>query len=225
MLIMRILKAAGACCLFALFVAGSAHAQFGMRQQSPTLGGLFNPVIGLGADYDMTTAKGEKMNFQMSIVGSDTINAKQGYWMEIVMSGGKMPQPMLMKSLSVVDGNSMVTQRMIMVINGTPYQMPDQMVQGRSKPADTNIANGGTNLGTESVTVPAGTFMADHWKSKDGDDIWVAKDAGPWGMVKMQSHEGSTMVLTKVIHDAKDQITGTPQPFDPMAMARAPHQQ
>jgi len=83
MLVKRITKVAVACCLCAVFLAGSAYAQFGMRQQAPTLGGLFNPVIGLGADYDMTTSKGEKMNFQMSIVGSDTINGKQGYWMDI----------------------------------------------------------------------------------------------------------------------------------------------
>jgi hypothetical protein len=219
MLINRMIRVAAFCCLCLVALTSAAHAQFG-RQQSPTLGGLFNPVIGLGADYDMTTSKGEKMNFQMAIVGSDTVNGKQGYWMEITIAGGKMPQPMVMKSLSVVDGNSVITQRMIMMINGTAYQMPDQMVQGRSKPAETDIAANATKVGTESITVPAGTFMADHYKNKDGDDFWIAKDAGPWGMVKMQSHEGTSMVLTKVVHDAKDQITGTPQPFDPMAMAR-----
>jgi uncharacterized protein YqjF (DUF2071 family) len=115
----------------------------------------------------------------------------------------------------------MMTQRMIMLINGTAYQMPDQMVQSNSHAAHTNITTDGQDLGTETITVPAGTFTTNHYRSKDGDDVWVAKDAGPWGMVKMQSHEGTTMVLTKVYHDAKDQITGTPVPFSPMAMAQA----
>jgi hypothetical protein len=43
----------------------------------------------------------------------------------------------------------------------------------------------------------------------------VAPKAGPYGLVKFQGKD-STMVLTKVITDAKDKITGTPQPFNPM---------
>jgi hypothetical protein len=216
MFIKQVTKAAVICCLGLLAMSGAARAQFGRGPQTPTLGGMFTPVIGLGADYDMTTSKGEKMNFQMAIVGSDTINGKQGYWMEITIAGGKMPQPMVMKSLSVVDGNSVMTQRMVMMMNGQAYQMPDQMVQGRNKPSDTDISLSATKVGTESVTVPAGTFMTDHYKNKDGDDFWIAKDAGPWGMVKMQGHDGTSMVLTKVVHDAKDQITGTPQAFPGM---------
>jgi hypothetical protein len=220
MYIKRVLSAAAVCCLCIAALAGTAGAQFGF-QRTPTLGGLFNPVIGSGADYDMTTSKGEKMTMGISIVGSDTINGKQGYWMEIAVTGGKLPQPMYMKSLSVVDGNSMMTQRMIMMINGTAYQMPDQMVQTNSKPMQTNAMTDGQNLGSEPVTVPAGTFTADHYKTKEGDDLWISKDAGPWSLVKMQTHDGTTMVLTKVVHDAKDQITGTPVPFSPMAMAQA----
>ena len=38
----------------------------------------------------------------------------------------------------------------------------------------------------------------------------------PWGLVKMQGKDAS-MILTKVITDAKDHITGTPKKFDPHA--------
>jgi hypothetical protein len=40
--------------------------------------------------------------------------------------------------------------------------------------------------------------------------------------VKYQGKD-SSMVLTKVISDAKDKIIGVPQPFNPMLMAQ-PHQ-
>jgi len=221
MLIKRISISAALCCLGLMVPASPAHAQMGMQRSMPTMGGIFNPTVGLGADYDMTTSKGEKMTMSFAVVGTDTIDGKPGYWIEIGVTGGKMPGTMYMKSLSVVDGNQMMTQRMIMMINGTAYQMPDQMVHMNSKPADTNIAVDGQDLGTETITVPAGTFTANHYRSKDGDDIWISKDQGPWGLVKMQSKDGTTMVLTKVVHDAKDQITGTPQPFNPMAMAQA----
>jgi hypothetical protein len=219
MFIDRVTKAAVVCCLGVLAMAGAARAQMGMgmARNIPAMGGVFNPTVGVGADYDMTTAKGEQMKMSFAVVGKDSIDGKPGYWMEIGFSGGKVPGTMYMKSLSVVDSSGqMATQRMIMQMNGQAYQMPDQMVKMNSRTTQTNIASDGQDLGSESVTVPAGTFMAEHWRSKDGDDYWTTKDAGPWGLVKMKSKDGTTMVLTKTYTDAKDQITGTPQPFPGM---------
>ena len=75
-------------------------------------------------------------------------------------------------------------------------------------------------VGTESVTVPAGTFSCQHYRAKDGSsDVWISEKVAPWGLVKMQGKNNS-MVLTKVITDAKDHITGTLKKFDPMQMMR-----
>lgn len=208
------------CCALVMAAACSAQGRFGGMQGVPTLGGIFTPVVGLGAAYDLTTPKDGAMAMQFAIVGTETVDGKQGYWFEVKMSGGKMPQPMLMKSLSVVDGNSMIKTKMIMMMNGTAYEMPDRMLQMNNTKSSTNMTSDAQDIGPESITVPAGTFATEHYKSKDGDDFWLAKEAGPWGMVKMVSKNGTTMVLTKVIHDAKDEITGTPQPFNPMAMGQ-----
>jgi hypothetical protein len=55
---------------------------------------------------------------------------------------------------------------------------------------------------------------------KDGSaDSWISDKVAPWGLVKSQGKD-SSMVLTKVITDAKDHITGTPKKFDPMQMMR-----
>ena len=184
MSIKRITIWAALCCLSFVISAGAARAQMGgmgMARNIPTMGGVFNPTVGVGADYDMTTSKGEQMKMSWAIIGKDSIDGKPGYWIEIGFSGGKMPGTMYMKSLSVVDASGqMATERMIMQMNGQAYQMPDQMVKMNSRSTQTNIASDGQNLGTETVTVPAGTFTADHWRSKDGGDFWVAKDAGPW---------------------------------------------
>ncbi|MGH9724447.1 MAG: hypothetical protein ACRD41_05215 [Candidatus Acidiferrales bacterium] len=45
----------------------------------------------------------------------------------------------------------------------------------------------------------------------------------PYGLVKSQG-KNSTVVLTRVITDAKDKITGTPVPFNPMMMGQRPEQ-
>jgi hypothetical protein len=69
------------------------------------------------------------------------------------------------------------------------------------------------------VTTPAGTFNTTHYKMKDGSgDVWVADHAGPYGMVKFQGKD-SSMMLIKVEQNAKDKITGTPVPFNPMAFS------
>jgi hypothetical protein len=220
MRIKTIAMAAALCCLGLMVSAGAANAQMGgmgMARSIPAMGGKFNPTIGLGADYDMAQSNGEQSKLSIAIVGKDSINGSTGYWMEFGVSGAKVPGTTYIKSLAVVDSSGqMVTQRVIMQANGQTFQMPDQMVKMHSRTTHTDISSDGTNLGSESISVPAGTFTAEHWRSKDGDDFWITKDAGPWGLVKMKSKDGSTMVLTKAYTDAKDQITDTPQPFPGM---------
>ena len=71
----------------------------------------------------------------------------------------------------------------------------------------------GELVGTESVTVPAGTFTAEHFRSNnDGkvSDVWASTKVAPYGLVKMTSAD-TTMVLKKVLDHETSQITGEPQ--------------
>jgi hypothetical protein len=75
-------------------------------------------------------------------------------------------------------------------------------------------------VGTETITTPAGTFSCQHWRKKDGStDVWLSEKVAPWGLVKMVSKD-STMILERVVTDAKSHITGTPVKFNPMEMMR-----
>jgi hypothetical protein len=110
-----------------------------------------------------------------------------------------------------------------------PGQGPMEMdmttmnMMGGRKNAQTNAADFRDKaelVGTESVTVPAGTFSCEHYRMKDGSgDGWISDKVSPWGLVKMQDSTRTT-VLVKTISDAKDRITGTPTKFDPMQMMR-----
>jgi hypothetical protein len=81
------------------------------------------------------------------------------------------------------------------------------------------------SVGTETITVPAGTFSCEHWTDDDGKgDVWVSSKISPMGMVK-SVESGRTMVLTKVISDAKTKINGTPVKFDPKMMMQQHMQQ
>jgi hypothetical protein len=199
-----------------------AGAQMGMHV-APAMRGIFNPVVGSGGEYEMTTDKGTKMVMEIAIVGKESVAGKDGYWFEMTMSNLPAGE-MLMKSLTVVDGTDTVVSRVIMQM-GTrpPMEMPTQMNKSSTQKQPADIRDRAEDVGSETVTTPAGTFTAEHYKMKDGTgDAWVAPKAGPYGLVKFQGKD-STMVLTKVITDAKDKITGTPQPFNPMMFQQDQH--
>lgn len=218
---------AGFVAVAALLMAGApVMAQFGM--QMPQFGGVWNPVVGSGAAYEITNVKdNQKSTFQMAVVSKD--DATGGYWVEIqmTMSNG---QSMLMKSLMVKSGAQIQVTRTIIQIPGRgPMELPAGMMGGGgmgsrgaapAAPLSSDFRSEAELVGNESITTPAGTFDAAHWRKKDGTaNVWLIPAAGPWGFVKAVTTD-SSIVLTKVITDAKDQITGTPQQMGGMGRGR-----
>jgi hypothetical protein len=201
-----------------LLVPMVASAQFG-RSQAPSWRGVWNPVVGAGGTYEVTKKDGTKTTMEMAIIGKESVDGKDGYWFEVTIPGTEVGT-MIMKSLTVRNDQDMTSTRMIMQMGDrAPMEMPSRMTQNREKqPAD--IRQLAEDVGPESVTTPAGTFATTHYKMKDGSgDVWVADKAGPFGMVKFVGKDNS-MVLIKVESNAKDKITGTPVPFNPMAMGQ-----
>lgn len=209
-------------CLLAL--AGVAGAQF-MRQGPPTMHGVWRPTVGAGAVYDMKTDKGKNTSMEFAVVGKATIDGKDGYWLEVTMNSPEMGGQMVMKMFTVSDGSTNHTVRMIMQ---PPGQQPMDMTQMINARGGSSAAAGqaadvrasAEDLGSETITVPAGTFACEHYRAKDGSgEVWISDKVSPWGLVKYQGKD-SSMVLAKQISDAKDKITGTPVPFNPMAFGQ-----
>ncbi|MGA7623831.1 MAG: hypothetical protein WB630_13250 [Candidatus Acidiferrales bacterium] len=196
-------------------VGFGTSGQMGMMHDRPTMRGILNPVVGLGAQYEITTPHGSKMVMEMVIVGKETVDGKDAYWFENTVSNTQMGE-MVTKALTVVDGQDTYVSKIIMQMpNRPPMEMPAQMAKARQK-QPTDIRGQADDLGSESITTPAGTFKTEHYKMKDGSgDVWVADKAGPYGLVKFEGKD-SSMLLTKIINDGKDKIKGTPQPFNPM---------
>jgi hypothetical protein len=212
-----------ACCLFAVI---PAIAQMGMHGGPPQFRGIWNPVVGSGAAYEVQSKDGQKSNMEIAIVGKESVAGKDGYWFEMTMVNPRMNGVVLVKNLMVTDGENVTVSRMIMQMPGSgPMEMPAQMMQMHHQPQSADIRKEAEDVGPESVTTPAGTFACEHYRLKDGSgDSWVSQKAAPYGLVKFQGKDTS-MVLTKVITDAKDKITGTPQPFNPMGMMQHPPEQ
>ena len=196
----------------------------GMGGRVPTLSGIWHPVVGTGASYDVTKADGTKLPYEILIVGKEDVDGKPAYWMEMSMAEPRTSSTVYVKSLMTVNENHVVSSRMIMQMPGQdPMELDSNMAaQSRrmQQPQSSDINEKAEVVGTESVTVPAGTYTCQHYRMKDGSgDAWISDKVGPWGLVKAVD-KGQTIVLTKSITDAKDHITGTPKKFDPMEMMR-----
>ncbi len=225
---MNKLAIAGVASLCVLFLSPNVTAQMGrggMTMSSPQ--GIFNPVVGAGAEYEMDSGNGTKTTMQIGIVGKESSGGKDGYWFETV-AGSPQGQGSTVMKMLIVPGDTTQIPKMIMQMPGRGPMEMDGMMAGRmtqnQQPKD--IRDIATDIGSESVTVPAGTFTCEHYKAKNGDgDYWISKDVPPYGMVKIQS-KNLTMVLVKALSNFQDQITGTPMDMSQMmrGMAQPPTQ-
>lgn len=214
---MKILNAIFVSCVLSLGFAAAASAQGPLgAAMGPLPRGMFNPVVGSGAQYEVQPSGKDKMNVEIDVVGKEPVNGKDGYWFETAFDT-HMGQ-MLMKMLMVSDAaNSTVAKMIMQMQGGAPMEMPVQMLGQRGQQTY-DLRDKADKVGSESVTVPGGTFTADHYHLKDGSgDFWVSDKVSPYGVIKGQGKDFS-MVLIKVVTDAKDKITGTPVPFNPRLM-------
>ena len=202
-----------------LSVAGLARPQMMMRP--PDIPGVFKPVVGEGAEYQITSSDGKTHDWAMAVVGKEAVDGQDAYWYEMRTNserGGKV----VMKQLMVMQPGNVSIKRMIVQPPGRPpMEMPVAMMNMRmphgpqAPQAEAGSGHGmGEVVGTETVSVPAGTFECQHFRSTgEGktSDVWVSSKVSPYGMVKMTSSDGTSMVLQKVLEHESSQIQGEPQ--------------
>jgi hypothetical protein len=192
--------------------AAQMHGPGMMGGGASAFRGIWSPVVGEGAEYQMTGPnEPNPTSITIAIVGKEDVDGATGYWMEITTQDPRSGGPMYMKSLTVVSNGNTQTTKMIMQMGGEqPMEMDNvAAMSSRRGPQPADISKQAQDVGSETVTVPAGTYTCEHYKTADGDDVWVSAKVSPWGLVKMTSAKAN-MTLEKVITDAKDMITGTP---------------
>jgi hypothetical protein len=202
-----------------------APAQFGMSPiKRPNIANIFHPVVGQGAAYDTTDKDGKKTRMEMYVVDKEMVGTEQAYWMEVGHSQNASGDLSYGKML--VTPADFKFHKMVFVMPGSTQPMEMDMEHSKTgRDAMEEKLDKWHSVGTESITVPAGTFSCEHWTNDDGKgDVWVSSKISPMGMVKSVEN-GRTMVLTKVISDAKTKITGTPVKFDPKMMMQQHMQQ
>ncbi|MBI1750884.1 MAG: hypothetical protein HY234_11370 [Acidobacteria bacterium] len=210
-------------CVLALCLP--AGAQMGMGMSGPSVRGVWKPVVGSGAAYQLESKREGKREMEFAIVGGETSEGKQGHWLEMTMTGRAEDQ-VVVKTLMAMDGKEIRVTRMVFQHgNDEPMEMSMQMMGmtgQQQKPQKADVRDDAERVGMETITTPAGTFQCEHWRSKDKSaDFWVTDKVGPYGLVKMTSKE-ENMILIRVITNAKSKIRGTPKKFDPSEMMRRP---
>ena len=208
-----------------VFFAPALFAQMGMNFfQKPNIANIFQPTVGYGAEYQRVGSKGSTLVLQMTVVGREMVDGKEGYWLEMGFpdphSGG------MMYSKVLVTKDDFQYHRVIFQMPGStqPMEMPfNQTMLDRQRMQQE--LDKWRSVGTDTVTVPAGTFLCDHWTKMNGKgDVWVSTKVSPFSMVKFVNN-GETMVLTRVITNATDHIAGTPMKFNPHLMQQMMMQQ
>jgi len=205
----------------------AANAQLGGGMnffKKPNISDIFHPVVGEGALYEQQHKDGTKSPLEMTIVAKEIVDGKQGYWLEIGHSEKGSDSLTYSKMLITLD--PFETHKMIFVMphSTQPVEYPVNPSQKSKEKMEENIEKW-HKVGTESVTVPAGTFLCEHWAKDDGsENVWANAKVGPMSLVKSVG-PNSTMILVKTLSSAPDHITGTPQKFDPQLMRQMMMQQ
>lgn len=205
---------AAAAALLCLAFTTVSHAQMGMDFfKRPALASLFKPVVGSGAAYQKTAGGATKDAMEFTVVGKDTAGGKEAYWIEVAIPLQGVNGNVYNKMLVTKDDFQIV--RAVMQIPGHPAMESPFKQSAKMQQDMKGEMSKWTQVGTESITVPAGTFVCQHWKKNGANvEMWASDKVSPFGMVK-EVDSGSTQVLVKLITDAKDHITGPVSPFDP----------
>jgi hypothetical protein len=221
------------CCLvFATLAAVSflsssspARAQMGMDLfKKPAIAKAFHPVIGKGAEYQSTgkDSSSGPSTIEMGVISKESIDGSDGFWLQFYRtdSAGKN-----VVGKVLISASDFQVHRTIFQPTGKPAMEMDINPAVMARHSATDELNNWHSVGTETITVPAGTFSCDHWRDdKNNSDVWTSDKVTPYGLVK-EVRPNSTMVLTKIVDHIPDRITGPVQKMDMQQLMQQMQQQ
>jgi hypothetical protein len=179
------------------------------------------PAVGSWVEYEFQ-GNGQSGRSKIAVVGTETRGGRELTWYEMSFNAGG--QSGIMKMLG--EGgfyHAMADKKIVeMVIKaaGQPAMkfsgaMIERMQSQMSSDPAAEFSKGcedAERVGIESITVPAGTFDAVHFRVASGGkpgDAWVVEGL-PFGMIKWNGSGGEAAELVDRGDDAVTQITETP---------------
>ncbi|HET9150382.1 MAG TPA: hypothetical protein VFN83_01570 [Gemmatimonadales bacterium] len=195
----------------------------GLQAQQVCGGVVQAPAEGGFASYLVSSPSGRTMTVRFAVVGAETREGTRNIWFETRAQEGTRP---VVISQVLVPGfpydPSALADAALQGPSGVPVQLTAQQLarSRRALPGLTKAVVDGcraaTLVGTETVTVPAGKYSAQHYRNAlRGSDIWVST-AVPFGIVKMvDGTDKSRLELTAAGKNAKSSFLAKPQSQTP----------
>jgi hypothetical protein len=199
----------------ALVFASAALAQMPANPfENPKFQKFWNPVVGTGEVLETTDndKHATKHLFEFQVISKESVGGNDGFWLEMSMDDTQFGT-LYGKSL-LVPAQARFVKMIVKMADMDPMEMPVGTTPGSRLQADTSHMQ---KIGTESVTVPAGTFTCDHWKDDRGSEAWTSSQVSPISLVKAVD-KSDTTVLVKMLSKTQEHITGTVHPFDPQLL-------
>ena len=187
------------------------------RAQETCIEQIKFPEVGRWAEYQALYNKKDPYKIRYAVVGSEKRGGKDLKWLELRMIGekkdGNIVYQMLVPGSAAELGN---VEEIVMKPGDKPAVKMDgmmlKMIRGQMEKRSflNDACKDVTLVGPESVTVPAGKFQTQHFRSdKYTSDTWLTSGI-PFAMVKSVG-KNYEMALRSYGDDAKSSITEVPQ--------------
>jgi hypothetical protein len=195
-------------------ILGAASAG---RAQETCLEQMRFPEVGRWAEYQALYNKKDPYTIRYAVVGGEKRAGKDLKWLELQMKGEKKDANVVYQMLvpgSVAEIGKV--EEIVMKSGEKPAMKMDGMMLSmiRGQMEKQSLLNDAckdvTLVGAERLTVPAGKFQTQHFRSaKYSSDTWLTADI-PFALVKSVG-KNYEMVLTSSGDGAKSSITEVPQ--------------
>lgn len=175
-----------------------------------------DPQVGHYAEIEFSNEDG-RIPIRFAVVGKEDVDGQPHYWVEFLSEPPTLQGTVIVQILvaSYPFDQSDIKGYVVKMRDGPAQSVPrdyiPQLIEQSGTPGPSWEEKCATaeDLGTESVTVSAGTFSARHFhvSGDDEGDVWIADV--PFGVVRWEM-AGSRMELLKFGNDAKSSIKEKP---------------
>jgi hypothetical protein len=215
--------------LLATPLVGSAQKGgtfYSLTKRLKRYGDAANVKPGAWAAYRVQASEeeGAPKTLKVACVGTEEVNGQKGMWLEVETDmpesdvGEASQMKVIMKSLIVGDpGEKQSVRKMIMQAGNRPPMLMNVSTEAGEEETEFPEVK---EVGTETITVPAGTFTCRHLQGTtdkgETGDLYISEKVALFGMVKLSSPEGGMELLDHGASGAVSQIKGEPMPIPDM---------
>ncbi len=197
-----------------LMLLGSASTS---QAQEACIDQIKFPGVGRWAEYKATFKGKDSYTLRHAVIGSESRDGKALKWLELRTSGNKKDGDMIYQMLVPGSAAQLGDVHEVIMKQGTqPAMKMDgmmlKMIRGQMQKQSflEDICKDVTLVGTERLTVPAGKFDTQHFRSaKYSSDSWITSGV-PFSMVKSVGKDFEIELVAQG-DGAKSSIAETPR--------------